>query len=173
MNIVDAEKTAAKLFGTQTCFPFRNVWGFFPDPDTDIQAIFITKDGVNTDVKGIFLDKGLQGEFEEYNTGKVVHMNAVFGKTFFDDDPTLRIDPDPEDTSIDRIEKLLEESADLLVEHGLPPMALVMLHDLADNTTDNSVAKMRLLILKNYLLKTDEFITVEEFSFMHHELFTI
>lgn len=175
MTLADAKMNAMKIIGTDVCFPFRNVWGFFNDPDSDIQAVFITKDSANTEVSGIFLDDGQESGFTEYTTKNVVPSDVVFGKTFFDDDPSLRIDQNPENTSThDRIEHLLEESSKLLVAHGLPTGALIMLYDIADEEeADEETILLRLVILKNYLLKSDKQISTEEFSFIHHELFEL
>ncbi len=174
MNLSDAKKNAMQIIGTDVCFPFRNVWGFFNDSDSDIQAVFITKDNSDTEVSGIFLDDGQESGFTEYTTKKVVPSNIVFGKTFFDDDPSLRNDSTPEGISVfDKIDLLLEESSKLLIDHGLPAGALVMLYGLADeDEEDEESILLRLTILKNYLVKTDKHISTEEFSFMHHELYT-
>ncbi len=175
MTLSDAKMNAMKIIGTDVCFPFRNVWGFFNDPDSDIQAVFITKDNADTEISGIFLDDGQESGFTEYTSKEVVPTDAVFGKTFFDDDPSLRIDGDPKEASVDdKIDHLLEESAKLLVDHGLPAGALVMLYDIADvDEADEETVLLRLTILKNYLSKSDKQISTEEFSFMHHELSTV
>ena len=49
-----------------------------------------------------------------------------------------------------------------------------MLYDIADvDEADEETVLLRLTILKNYLSKSDKQISTEEFSFMHHELFTV
>ena len=46
--------------------------------------------------------------------------------------------------------------------------------DIADvEKSDEETVLLRLTILKNFLSKSDKQISVEEFSFMHHELFTV
>ena len=175
MTLSDAKKKAKAISGTDFCYPYRNVWGFFNDSDSEIQAIFITKDDADTEISGVFLDKGEDNGFTEYGTNRIVPMSAVFGKTFFDVDPSLLTDPTPENMLIDeKIHTLFRETAERLVAHGLPAGALIMLHDIADrDSSDEASVLLRLVILKNYLSKTGKHISMEEFAFMHHELFTI
>lgn len=175
MTFADAKRKAKAISDSDGCLSYRNVWGFFNDSDSEIQAIFITKDNADTEISGIFLDKGEENGFTEYETNRIVPMNSVFGKTFFDDDPSLLTDPTPEDMPIDeKISTLFRETAELLIAHGLPAGALILLHDIADrDSSDDATILLRLVILKNYLSKTDKHISVEEFAFMHHELFTI
>lgn len=91
---------------------------------------------------------------------------------FFDDDPSLFTDSTPENLPItDKIDLLFQETAKLLTEHGLPVGALVMLHDITDgNGADEAEILLRLVILKNYLSKTEKHISAEEFTYMCHEL---
>ncbi len=175
MTLSDAKRKAKAISGSDFCFSYRNVWGFFNDSDPEIQAIFITKDGADTEISGVFLDKGEENVFTEYETNRIVPVSSALGKTFFDDDPSLLTDPTPENMPIDeKISTLFRESAELLIAHGLPAGALIMLHDIADrDSSDETAILLRLVILKNYLLKTDKHISVEEFAFMHQELFPI
>ena len=90
MTLPEAKKAAREIAGADMhVVSYRNVWGFFGSSDRELQAVFITKDNVSTERSGIFLDKGEEGRFTEYATGKSVPANAVFGKAFFDEDPAL------------------------------------------------------------------------------------
>lgn len=175
MTLSDAKKAAKEIIGSDVCCSYRNVWGFFNTPDSEIRAVFITKDTGSTEVSGVFLDKGDENGFTEYMTNRIVPEADVFGKTFFDEDPSLLVghasDPmRPED----RIEHLLNRIAERLIERGLPAGALLMLDDIADpDHSDEAAVLLRLVILNNYLLKADQPISVEEFAYMHHELLTI
>lgn len=171
MNLSEAKKAANEILCEDSHLSYRNVWGFFGDPDQQIRAVFITKDGADTEVNGIFLDKGNENGFVEYKTGRIVSIESVFGKRFFDDDPSLFIDHTPQSIPMEtRIEALLQENTELLIQHGLPFGALVMLRGIIDDGED-AVILLRLVVLRNYLSKTDKRISTEEFAFMHQELF--
>ena len=134
MTLPDAKKAAREIAGADMhVVSYRNVWGFFGSSDRELQAVFITKDNASTERSGIFLDKGEEGRFTEYATGRSVPANAVFGKAFFDEDPALFAKCGPASVpAVDRIESLLHESEKRLTAHGLPAGALVMLYDIAN-----------------------------------------
>ena len=81
MTLPDAKNAAREIAGADMhVVSYRNVWGFFGSSDRELQAVFITKDNASTERSGIFLDKGEEGRFTEYATGRSVPANAVFGK---------------------------------------------------------------------------------------------
>lgn len=173
MTLPEAKNAAREIAGADMhVVSYRNVWGGgFSDCET--QAVFITKDNVSTERSGIFLDKGEEGRFTEYATGRSVPANAVFGKTFFDEDPALFAECSPASVpAVDRIESLLHESEKRLTAHGLPAGALVMLYDIA-NCEDDEAAALRLTVLRNYLIRTEKRISAEAFSYMCQELFRL
>ena len=174
MILSDAKKTAVKIIGTNMCISYRNVWGFFSSSDCETQAVFITKDNGSAELSGIFLDKGEKGSFTEYGTGRNVPASAVFGKTFFDEDPSLFAECIPEHIpAVDRIESLFQENEEMLTSHGVPAGALVMLYDIVNGNDDEDAILLRLTVLRNYLFKIDKHISTEEFAYMCQELSTI
>ena len=175
MTPSDARKMAAEIIGIDAApFSFRNVWVFYNDPDCEIHAVFITKDNADTEISGIFLDKGEESGFTEYKTNRSVTADAVFGKTFFDGDPSLLVDRAPENTPVaDRIDSLFSESARLLLDRGLPAEALILLRDIANSSDEEETVLLRLVILRNYLSKTEKQISVTEFAFMRQDLYRI
>lgn len=175
MTLPDAKNAAREIAGADMhVVSYRNVWGFFGFSDCETQAVFITKDNVSTERSGIFLDKGEEGLFTEYATGRSVPANAVFGKAFFDEDPALFAECDPASMpAADRIESLLQESKKRLTAHGLPAGALVMLYDIANCEDDEAAALLRLTVLRNYLIQTEKQISAEEFAYMYQELFRL
>lgn len=175
MTLSDAKKTAREIVGADMhVVSYRNVWGFFGFSDCETQAVFITKDNVSTERSGVFLDKGEEGSFTEYATGRSVPANAVFGKAFFDEDPALFAECDLASVpAVDRIESLLQESEKRLTAHGLPAGALVMLYDIANDKEDEAATLLRLTVLRNYLIRTEKHISAEEFSYMCKELLAI
>lgn len=175
MTLPDAKNAAREIAGADMhVVSYRNVWGFFGSSDRELQAVFITKDNASTERSGIFLDKGEEGRFTEYATGKSVPANAVFGKAFFDEDPALFAECGPASApAVDRIGSLLHESKKRLTAHGLPAGALVMLYDIANCEDDEAAALLRLTVLRNYLIRTEKRISAEEFSYMCQELLGI
>lgn len=175
MTLPDAKNAAREIAGADMhVVSYRNVWGFFGSSDRELQAVFITKDNASTERSGIFLDKGEEGRFTEYATGKSVPANAVFGKAFFDEDPALFAECGPAAVpAVDRIGSLLHESEKRLTAHGLPAGALVMLYDIANCEDDEAAALLRLTVLRNYLIQTEKRISAEEFSYMCQELLGI
>ena len=169
MTLPDAKNAAREIAGADMhVVSYRNVWGFFGSSDCETQAVFITKDNVSTERTGIFLDKGEEGRFTEYATGKSVPANAVF------EDPALFAECGPASVpAVDRIESLLHESEKRLTAHGLPAGALVMLYDIANCEDDEAAALLRLTVLRNYLIRTEKRISAEEFSYMCQELFRL
>ena len=165
MTLPEAKKAAREIAGADMhVVSYRNVWGFFGSSDRELQAVFITKDNVSTERSGIFLDKGEEGRFTEYATGKA----------FFDEDPALFAKCDSASVpAVDRIESLLHESEKRLTAHGLPAGALVMLYDIANCEDDEAAALLRLTVLRNYLIRTEKRISAKEFSYMCQELLGI
>jgi len=175
MNIKDAKGIAKKIHGNTSPVDYRNVWGFFPDTDSE-PVIFITKDNSKSSLSGAFLDDGKHDGFIDYITGAEVSAYDVFGEAFYSGDSSLLVDTiSSERQSLqERIGALRDIVEKELPKHRMHPLASLMLEDAIDcEETEPSVVYKRLLVLSNYLLKHSEDITVTEFAYMHQELFLL
>lgn len=178
MTIAQAKKTAKKINGQDIPISYRNVWGFFPPDEEDtpkFPVVFITKDNCDPPCQGVFLDDGKRDGFIDYETGEEVDIRDVFGKAFFDDDPSLMGDsnaglsPDSE-----RIEQLYDELNELLrtrVDNLI--VTFVLYNALDDDDLDDETVYLRLVVLTNYLRKITQSLSTEEIIYMSQELYFI
>lgn len=173
MTLHEAKKIAKELLGVDTPFSYRNVWVFFAPTDSGKSDLIITKDGAEVQRAGIFFDDPNSNMLTDIATGASIAAEDVFGKPFFADDASLM-----EDTVTavhlslqEKIDMLLEHIAHLLKNADFFPVAMIMTSDLLEDCEKTSY--QRLVILYNYLSKHAADITLEEFSYLHHELYTL
>lgn len=173
MTLHEAKKTAKELLGIDTPFSYRNVWVFFAPTDSGKSDLIITKDDAEVRHAGMFFDDPDSNMLIDIATGASIAPEDVFGKPFFADDASLT-----EDTVTavhlslqERIDTLLEQIAHLLKNASFSPVAMFMVCDLLEDCEKTSY--QRLVVLYNYLSRHAADITLEEFSYLHHELYTL
>lgn len=175
MTLTEAKKVVEKIHGQTVPFGYKNVWGFFPGTDTDDPAVFVSKDTSTAPLSGIFLDDNKHNGFINYETGEDVDPDLVFGEAFYEGNPNLFIDDtDPELPISERLDTVIAKVADLLIERGLHPAAMVMVYDIVeDEESTEETALRRLTVLKNYLGRLTTKLSMTDFSYLHHELYGI
>ena len=92
MTLNEARAFAKNINGNTTAFSYRNVWAFFPFDSKRGTGVLITKDSCG-EPQRIYLDNRKKGVITDYETGEKATARQVFGKTFFDDDPSILQDP--------------------------------------------------------------------------------
>lgn len=170
MMLSDARKIAKDIVGHSVAFPHRNVWVFY---DYEGGDLIITKDNASVNRSGVFRSNSERNEFIDISSGESVLFEDVFGKPFFEDNPDLLIDNmtsgivDLED----KIDALAEQTEDLLRKTNTSMAAMFMVEDLIEDYDE--IAYKRLVVLNNYLSSCDTDIGMEDFTYLHHELFSL
>ncbi len=173
MTLSEAKKTAKELLGIDVPFSYRNVWVFFAPTDTGKRDLIITKEGAAVRYPGTFFGDPNSDILIDSATGAAVAPEDVFGKPFFADDPSLRIDtttPADMDTA-QKIDLLFQQIKNLLKKTNAPTAAMFLANDLMEDYDET--AYQRLVVLYNYLSTYAKEISMEEFSYLHHELYTL
>lgn len=178
MNLAQAKETARKINGQEVPIAYRNVWGFFPPDEEDapkLPIVLITKDGSNPPRQGVFLDDGKRDGFIDYETGEEVEMREVFGKAFFDDDPSLMEDPCANSSPVaERIDQLFREVDELLHTKGDNRIVkFVLFNSLDDDDIDDETTYLRLVVLTNYLRKLTQPLDLDEVIYLSQELYNL
>lgn len=170
MTLSEAKKIAKDILGIDVAFPHRNVWVFYSEDQGDL---IITKDGAHVNRAGVFRCTPENDSLIDTSSGELVLAEDVFGKTFFEDDPSLFVDHTTSDTMDleEKIDALLARTQDLLQKTNTPLAAMIMLDDLIMDGDEASYR--RLIVLNNYLSTCGKEITMEEFTYLHHELYTL
>ena len=170
MTLQEAKKVAKDIAGLDAVFPHRNVWIFYDDENGDL---IITKDDAPVKKTGVFRNDPKRNELVNVLSGEVVLFEDVYGKVFFEDKPSLLIDNITSDTAdlTEKIDVLLALTEDLLKKQNMPLAALFMVDDLAEDYDD--LAYRRLVVFYNYLSSCNTNISLEEFTYLHHELYTM
>ena len=166
---------AQKIMRKKFKYAYRNVIGYFVGTD-GIGAVFVSKDNSVAPKKGTFLEVFKEDKIYDIQTGEEVSAEDIFGKTFFDDDPTLVVDNlTPEGMSLeDKIDILFDSTQQLARNLLESPAAFVMANDFFEEEEENmQCTYQRFVILYNYLKQRTQKIDTEEFAYMHHELMTI
>ena len=175
LHLFKIRRMARKIMRKKFKYAYRNVIGYFVGTD-GVGAVFVSKDNSVAPKKGTFLEVFKTDKIYDIQTGEEVSEEDIFGKTFFDEDATLKIDTlTPEEASLEeKIDMLFSECherANVLLESWI---AFVMANDFLEDEDENMMRTYeRLVILYNYLNKCTEKISTEEFAYMHHELMTI
>ena len=176
MEIKKMRKIAKEIVNDGMKIGYRNVIGYFVGSDGD-GMVFVSKESSEAPIKGTFFDDFSSKKMYNIQTGEeVINQKDVFGKNFFDDDPTLAIDNfTPEGMSLeDKIDILFDATAQLACDLLESCAAFVMAHDFFEEEEENiKYTYQRFVILYNYLKQRTQRIGVEEFAYMHHELMTI
>ena len=176
MEIKKMQKIANEIINDGMKIGYRNVIGYFVGSDGD-GMVFVSKETSKASLKGIFFDDFASEKMYNIQTGEeILNQKDVFGKTFFDDEPTLVVDNlTPEGMSLeDKIDILFDSTQQLASNLLESPVAFVMANDFFKDDEENmQYTYQRFVILYNYLKQRTQRISTEEFAFMHHELMTI
>jgi|GEM_PF-5637413 len=170
MDRKKAAKLADEILGENCCLDHRNVWVFISmseQPD-----LIITKDEAPVKRPGIYRCNHVTGAITDADTNEKVPMDEVFGIPFYRNRPELFDDRFLADISDEeRINELIAVAEALIDRLGMPVACKIMLGDLADSEDNN--AEARLVVLCNYLARQREPISVTDFAYIHHELFSM
>lgn len=175
MDLAKAKETAKKINGQTLPVSYRNVWGFFSGIDSDLPDVLISKDEGCAPRHSVFCYDHNLDVFNDYETGEEVAIHEVFGKSFYDDDPSLWLDPNGGSCPVsERIDQLFDELNELLGSRGVEPVMTVMLGDSVDTeSNDEDLVCRRLILLTNYLKKDSFAISTKEFAYIAQELLFI
>ena len=174
MEIKKMQKIANEIINDGMKIGYRNVIGYFVGSDGD-GMVFVSKETSKAPLKGIFFDDFASEKMYNIQTGEeILNQKDVFGKTFFDEDTTLKIDTlTPGEASLEeKIDMLFSECQERANDLLESRIAFVMTNDFFEDENMKRTYE-RLVILYNYLNRCTEKISTEEFAFMHHELMTI
>ena len=169
MTLTKAKETAKKLNACELPIEHRNVWVFMADGND----VIITKDYASVKCSGVFLAHPEQETFVNAETFEQVSFEDVFGAPFYAGDSALledRISLGCEKIE-DRIAILLKSISSLLEKTNTPRTAMFLVEDLIEEYDESAYRK--LIVLNNYLKKHEGSIDMQEFAFMHHELFSM
>ena len=173
LHLFKIRRMAKKIVRNKIKYAYRNVVGYFDGTD-GVGAVYVSKDNSVAPKKGVCLEMFKTDKIYDVQTGEVVSAEDIFGKNFFDEDATLRIDVvTPTEASLEeKIDILFNEckkqASDLLESQ----VAFIMVNDLFEDENMKYTYE-RLVVLYNYLNRCTEKVSTEEFTFIHHELMSI
>ena len=173
MTLDEARAFAKDINGNTTAFSYRNVWAFFPYDSKRDTGVLITKDSCG-EPQRINLDNRKKGVITDYETGEKLEARTVFGKTFFDDDPSILQDPLAGEYPLrERIKMLRDEFEALTEELEYGGFFFMVEEDISTRRHRKKTVYHRLVALTNYIKKATEPIAINEIAYIHQELFFI